>query len=752
MKKGFCILLSILLIFSLIGSVPAEETAEYRDEIYSFRYPDSWSLNTAANGDIVLTSPGGNDAVITFAVATDLFRFTGNTVTDAPTIEQYISTYQGKNLVLTGKYESMQSGEMKGFRAFGSWKATGQDAVMIILADGGHMIGFVLVGDEAIALEKDFLDSVEFLGKVPEESKDGFKRWEGSQFALDYPEQYGAMEQNTGVVFINPDDGSNIIMARAYNLDTDYSDDMAPALAAQKLPKSTKVEANPEMVEIGGRKAAEIKGTVSGGPMSFYVFGSGKTAFAMMFTGEEAVGMAEPIIQSVVIVGEQRPTTVNEPKLGNAESERTEPSEETTEPPQPESTEETANPAQTEPDDKPDTVKVGDVIRFGCYPQAADRMSMDPIEWLVLDVQDGKALIISKYGVDAKEYNALNFLPIVDWEISSLRNWLNSDFMDTAFSEEERAAILTTDVENGSEQVYSEWYKGSKFVTTKDRIFALSYTEAQKYLDVTFGAEDNMEGRTGPTAYAIKQGAWHNEDYLTAEGGYTCCWWLRTPSGANLYEGCAVDAVGGLYSCDYSDQLVCVRPACWVDLELYNSVSEIPQSESKPATETFVFRNNITWGMSRDEVKKLENNEDYSEKEENGFAYQEYEGIRFSQYTGELSYLFDLATDRLVLAAYILEDGNQENFDYLQKVYDAKYGEQQEADPQEFKEFIDRNNPEGTTPVDPETFTLSKWVSGDTQIWLILFNDGNHSAIICMYISPELMNAQTTDELDMTGM
>ena len=299
MKKWFALLLILLL-----ASVPfaqAESTREYRDDIYAFRYPASWSCDTAANGDIVLLSPDGGSAVLTFAVVNDLIQFIGDEKADAPAINTYISQYGGKNLALTGEYTLIQSGALKGFRAPGSWRATGQDAVMLVLTGERHMVGFVLVGKDALALEQAFLDSVRLLGDEPEESEGGFLRWDSAKIALDYPKHFGALEQATGVAFINPDDPNCIIMARLYTLDVAFSDAIATQVAVTALPKSTKVEPNAELVQIGGRSAAVIKGAVSGGPMEFYVIGSGRSVVALMFTGEEACGIAEHVIQSVEI-------------------------------------------------------------------------------------------------------------------------------------------------------------------------------------------------------------------------------------------------------------------------------------------------------------------------------------------------------------------------------------------------------------------------------------------------------------------
>ena len=46
----------------------------------------------------------------------------------------------------------------------------------------------------------------------------------------------------------------------------------------------------------------------------------------------------------------------------------------------------------------------GDYVIMGTYPQG-ENGEVEPIEWLVLDVQDGNVLLISRYGLDAKPYN-----------------------------------------------------------------------------------------------------------------------------------------------------------------------------------------------------------------------------------------------------------------------------------------------------------------------------------------------------------
>ena len=51
-------------------------------------------------------------------------------------------------------------------------------------------------------------------------------------------------------------------------------------------------------------------------------------------------------------------------------------------------------------------VQVGDYLVFGHYEQDGNRINgREPVEWQVLEVKDGKALIITRYGLDVYEYD-----------------------------------------------------------------------------------------------------------------------------------------------------------------------------------------------------------------------------------------------------------------------------------------------------------------------------------------------------------
>ncbi len=206
---------------------------------------------------------------------------------------------------------------------------------------------------------------------------------------------------------------------------------------------------------------------------------------------------------------------------------------------------------------------VGNYVTFGEYPQTTAGEDMTPIEWLVLARDGNKALLISRYGLDAQPYNTDH--TSVTWETCTLRTWLNVTFYNKAFSSDEQAAILTTSVDNGKNQGYSKW-STSGGNNTEDKVFLLSYAEANKYFGVTYDNISNTKSRVAPTAYAIAQGAWASSSNKTADSTDAEWWWLRSPG---FYQSSAAYVLGyGLFRGDDVIRVSgSVRPALWVNLE-----------------------------------------------------------------------------------------------------------------------------------------------------------------------------------------
>lgn len=206
---------------------------------------------------------------------------------------------------------------------------------------------------------------------------------------------------------------------------------------------------------------------------------------------------------------------------------------------------------------------VGNYVSFGTYPQTKAGNDATPIEWLVLARDGNKALLISRYGLDAQRYN--KDTTSVTWETCTLRTWLNGTFYNKAFSSAEQAAILTTNVDNSKNQCYSGW-NTSGGNNTQDKVFLLSYAEANKYFGVTYDNSSNTKSRVAPTAYAIAQGAWTSSSNKTADSTDAGWWWLRSPGGSQDYAA-HVGPDGSLYNYFVLDDSSFVRPALWVNIE-----------------------------------------------------------------------------------------------------------------------------------------------------------------------------------------
>ena len=195
------------------------------------------------------------------------------------------------------------------------------------------------------------------------------------------------------------------------------------------------------------------------------------------------------------------------------------------------------------------SVNVGDTYRFGSYEQDNNKSNgQEDIEWLVLAKEGTKILVISKEALDCKPYNTS--YTDVTWETCTLRKWLNNDFINAAFSAEERTMIPTVTVSADKNPTYNT----NPGNATQDQVFLLSITEVNKY----FSSDSARQCK--PTDYAVANGAWRNDSG-------NCLWWLRSPGGDQDYAA-YVDRDGAVKVSGYGLRLDNrgVRPALWIDL------------------------------------------------------------------------------------------------------------------------------------------------------------------------------------------
>ncbi len=208
----------------------------------------------------------------------------------------------------------------------------------------------------------------------------------------------------------------------------------------------------------------------------------------------------------------------------------------------------------------------GKAVCFGQYEQDNDTANgPEKIEWIVLDYdeENHKALLLSRYCLEAMPYNTENIS--VTWETCSLRKWLNGEFMETAFSTAEQSAIMSTAVYNSSSQGYTKFAADGGH-NTLDRVFLLSYAEANRYLDGIDVNADNQKSIATPTAYATAHRTLTSDTYRTSGGKPAGMWWLRSPGNDPHYAAC-VAKDGSLSDAYVYHDNTFVRPALWINVE-----------------------------------------------------------------------------------------------------------------------------------------------------------------------------------------
>jgi len=164
-------------------------------------------------------------------------------------------------------------------------------------------------------------------------------------------------------------------------------------------------------------------------------------------------------------------------------------------------------------------------VYFGNYIQkdtnddgkVTDEDEKQPIKWRVLSVEeDGTALLLADKLLDMQPFDKNGK---IDWEECTLRTWLNSTFLNAAFTEAEQEAIAETELETESA------------ATVTDNIYLLSLEEVSNP-EYGFHPLIDCESNT-----------------RKAEGTdlsvFNNIWWLRTPiKEEHASWVCSIDSQG----------------------------------------------------------------------------------------------------------------------------------------------------------------------------------------------------------------
>ena len=179
--------------------------------------------------------------------------------------------------------------------------------------------------------------------------------------------------------------------------------------------------------------------------------------------------------------------------------------------------------------------------------------AFEPLSWRVLDPKTG--LIICNTIIDAQPYSNTIYSGkdayyndadlknyASDYATSSIREWLNNDFINTAFTESESDEIKLADLEIDGyyTSIGTPGHEELDSSMTSDKVYLLSYKEVTSskygYGPDAYGRDElcKLKG----SDYAKCQGLTVFREKGSKEDGYSS-WILRSP-GANSHRNCGV--------------------------------------------------------------------------------------------------------------------------------------------------------------------------------------------------------------------
>jgi hypothetical protein len=205
-------------------------------------------------------------------------------------------------------------------------------------------------------------------------------------------------------------------------------------------------------------------------------------------------------------------------------------------------------PASAYETSEPAIYNVGDIVEFG------------EITWRILDIQEGKKLLLSEYVLKERAFH--NTFEHTNWAASDIRHYLNYDFYN-GFTVYERSRIALTSLENSD----NPWFQaGRAGPDTYDKIFLLSLNEVIEY----FGDSGGLQTRP-PQVWPPRN--WISDDYSPNRIAYdlndqAAMWWLRTP-GFNRNVVTGIRPSGDIYmdGAIVSVDIFGIRPALWLYLQ-----------------------------------------------------------------------------------------------------------------------------------------------------------------------------------------
>ncbi len=205
----------------------------------------------------------------------------------------------------------------------------------------------------------------------------------------------------------------------------------------------------------------------------------------------------------------------------------------------------------------------------------------EPIEWLVLETDGQTALLISRYIILRRHFDACNYnAEAVHNESASLERFLNEDFMAAAFTEEEKQRIVPSKIRNeiykkisghsdnediGIADIDDEKFAVDSAIIKVEHIFSLSLKEALHYF------QDDESRKCGMRNSSKGEESYWLRDFADLSGEEYCYGGIGMLL-SNYKEGCGqgfvVDDCGKLDLKSIGERIG-VRPVMRIALQAF---------------------------------------------------------------------------------------------------------------------------------------------------------------------------------------
>ncbi len=164
---------------------------------------------------------------------------------------------------------------------------------------------------------------------------------------------------------------------------------------------------------------------------------------------------------------------------------------------------------------------------------------IEPIKWRVLENNNGDYKLLSSVALDLQDFDEESN----NYKNSEIRKWLNNDFYNKAFNNQEKEFIKITLVDN---RLISTRDKKNEYIceNTKDNVYLLSVHDVT---NGNYGFDNNTDNcvarQIKVTDFAIAKGVLYEED---KDNYRNCQWWLRSPSNDDSGHVRVVDYFGNV--------------------------------------------------------------------------------------------------------------------------------------------------------------------------------------------------------------